>query len=135
MDLILTFTISYELFIFSLFATVPQWGLKLFFSIRYQENWNKSEFKINVNETSLNTSGSYEKLFYVVLRIQIRDPVPFWPLELGYGMGKYQNPDQDTGLTTRIIFPRAAGIRDGKTSDPVSGINIPDTQHCLIISK
>ncbi len=118
-----------------LFSNFLQQYLSEDFSIRYQENWNKSEFRINVNETSLNTSGSYEKLFYVVLRIQIRDPVPFWPLELGYGIGKYQNPDQDPGLTTRIIFPRAAGIRDGKTSDPVSGINIPDPQHCLIISN
>ncbi len=38
------------------------------------------------------------------LRIRIRDPVPFWPLDPGSGMGKNQ--------------------------DPGSGINIPDPQHC-----
>ncbi len=32
-------------------------------------------------------------------------------------------------MQIRILGPR---IRDGKNSDPGSGINIPDPQHCLI---
>ncbi len=93
--------------------------------------------------------------FFSVLRIRIRDPVPFWPLEPGSGMGKKLGSGsgiRDLGWTTRIIFPRAykpflwvkileffdadpgsgmgtIRIRDGKKSDPGSGINIPDPQH------
>ncbi len=70
------------------------------------------------------------------LRIRIRDPVPFWPLDPGWV--KVQDPDP--GWTTRIIFPRELKkhffgikileffdadpwckkiwIRDGKNSDP-----------------
>ncbi len=63
-----------------------------------------------------------------VLRIRIRDPVPFWPLDPGSGAIltpgsgirclfdpwirdpgwlKSQDPDRDPGWTTRFIFPRA----------------------------
>ncbi len=38
-----------------------------------------------------------------VLRIRIRDPVPFWPLDPGSGRGKKSG----SGWTTRIIFPKA----------------------------
>jgi hypothetical protein len=31
--------------------------------------------------------------------------------------------------------PQPCGIRDGKKSDPGSGINIPDPQHCLPLAK
>ncbi len=39
----------------------------------------------------------------VVLRIRIQDPVPFWPLDLGW----VKNQDPEPGWTTRIIFTRA----------------------------
>jgi hypothetical protein len=50
-------------------------------------------------------------------------------------VGIYQDPDP--GRTTHIIFPDGdpglkkfgSEIRDGKNSDPRSGINIPDPQH------
>ncbi len=74
-----------------------------------------------------------------------RDPVPFWPLDLGFGIqdrdpGKVKSQDSDPGWKTRIIFLRAekpffwvkilkffdadqgSNIRDGKKSDPGSGI-------------
>jgi hypothetical protein len=72
--------------------------------------------------------------------------------------GWVKSQDPDPGWTNRIIFPRAwkpvfwvkiltffdaylgsgmkkfgSGIRDGKKSDPGSGINIPDPQHCVCI--
>jgi hypothetical protein len=28
-----------------------------------------------------------------------------------------------------------SGIQDGKNSDPGSGLNIPDPQHCTLVSK
>jgi hypothetical protein len=45
-------------------------------------------------------------LYCTVLRIQIRylfgtwirDPVPFWPLDPGSGMGKNQESDQGSGM-------------------------------------
>jgi hypothetical protein len=40
-----------------------------------------------------------------VLRIRIRDPVPFGPLDPGSGMGE-KIRDPDPGCTTRLIFPR-----------------------------
>ncbi len=45
-----------------------------------------------------------------VLRIRIRDPVPFWPLDPGSGMGKkikIRIREPDPGWTFWIIFPRA----------------------------
>ncbi len=93
-----------------------------------------------------------------VLRIRIRDPVPFWLLDLGSGMCRksasgsgMSNPDHIfQSLETiflvflglkylnslmRIRDPESGmetvRIRDGKKSDPGSGINIPDPQHCL----
>jgi hypothetical protein len=79
--------------------------------------------------------------------VLIRDPVPFWPRDPDPGLVKSQDPDPR--WTTRIIFRRASKpffwvknlnslmrIRDGKNSDPGwkkfgSGINIPDSQHCM----
>jgi hypothetical protein len=37
-----------------------------------------------------------------VLRIRIRDPVPFRPLDLGSGIGKKQDPDPGSGSGTNI---------------------------------
>ncbi len=39
------------------------------------------------------------QIYYVVLRIRIRDPVPFWPIDTGSGMG-----DPDPGWTSRFII-------------------------------
>jgi hypothetical protein len=77
-----------------------------------------------------------------VLRIRIRDAVPFWPLDAGSGMGKKSRsgsgmniPDhvaESAETLFRVEFfdadpdPRTfwALIRVGKNSDPGSGINI-----------
>jgi hypothetical protein len=56
-----------------------------------------------------------------VLRIRIWDLVPFLPLDPGSGMGK------KSGSGIRVGKIR---IREGKKSDPGSGINISDPQHC-----
>jgi hypothetical protein len=82
--------------------------------------------------------------------LRIRDPVPFLPLDPGSGMGKksgsgsgINNPDNisesvKTGFCVKIFkFFDAdrgrkkfvSGARDGKNSDPGSGINLPDLQH------
>ncbi len=86
------------------------------------------------------------------------DPVPFWRLDPGSGMGK-KNQDPDPGwsyfrslktifwnkiikfcdaMWIRIRDPEifltldpGSGIRDGKNSDLVFGINIPDPQHWI----
>ncbi len=85
-----------------------------------------------------------------VLRIRIRDPVPFWPLDPDPGWVESQHPDP--GWTTRIIFSKAlkpffwvkihkffdadpgSGMETARIRDPGwkkvgSGINIPDPQH------
>jgi hypothetical protein len=93
---------------------------------------------------------------FAVLRIRIRDPVPFLPLDPGSGMGR----ESASGSGIRDEQPRSyclelrnyffgffgvkilkffdadpgSGmetvlIRDGKKSDPGSWINIPDPQH------
>ncbi len=84
-----------------------------------------------------------------VLRIRIRDWVPFWPLDPGSGMGESQHPDP--GWTTRIIFFRALEtivllfcglkylnslmrIRDPGWKKVGSGINIPDPPHWRVLS-
>jgi hypothetical protein len=38
------------------------------------------------------------------------------------------DPDPGSGA---FLTP-GSGIRDGKKSDPGSGINIPDSQHCFV---
>jgi hypothetical protein len=49
------------------------------------------------------------------------------------------DPDPGTGIFLTLIFftldPESfwLWIRDGKYSDPVSGINIPDPQHCILL--
>ncbi len=39
---------------------------------------------------------------HAVLRIRIRDPVPFWPRDPGSGMGKKQDPDPGSGSGMNI---------------------------------
>jgi hypothetical protein len=89
-----------------------------------------------------------------VVQIRIRDQVPFRPLDLGSGMGKklgsgsgMNNPDHiseslETIFWVKILkfFDADPGsgmekirIRDGRNSDPGSGINIPDPQHCMTL--
>jgi hypothetical protein len=88
-----------------------------------------------------------------VLRIQIRDPVPFWPLDPGSGMGKKQDPDPESGMnipdhiseSLETIFwfkvlqffdadpDLGSGIfltLDTRWEKFGSGINISDPQHC-----
>ncbi len=96
-----------------------------------------------------------------VLRIRIRDPVPFWPRD-PEGV-ESQHPDPGSGMnnpdhifqsleTIFLVFLRLkflislmwirdpgwrqfrSGIRDEKKSFPGSGINIPDPQHWLCSS-
>jgi hypothetical protein len=45
--------------------------------------------------------------------------------------------DEDPGSEIRDPGWRqfGSGIRDGKKSDPGSGINIPDPQHCLQVKR
>ncbi len=56
------------------------------------------------------------RLWWCRLVLLIRDPVPFWPLDPGFGMGKkIKIRILDPGWTSRIIFPRAwkqSGIRN-----------------------
>ncbi len=95
-----------------------------------------------------------------VLRIRIRDWVPFWHLDPGSGMGESQHQDLGSGMNNPSYFlelrnhffaflgvkilkffdedpgsgMETVRIRDGKKSDPGSGINIPDPQHCKILN-
>ncbi len=94
----------------------------------------------------------------------IRDPVPFWPLDPGSGMGrksasgsgirdeqpgsyflelrnpfflvflglKYLNYLMRIGIRDPGWRQFGSGIRNGKKSDPGSGINVPDPQHCTL---
>ncbi len=93
-----------------------------------------------------------------MLRIRIRDWVPFWPLDPGSGMGESQHPGSGINnpdhffLSLETIFllflglkhwnslmrirdpgwrQFGSGIRDGKKSDSGYGINIPDPPHWL----
>jgi hypothetical protein len=56
------------------------------------------------------------RLWWCRLVLLIRDPVPFWPLDPGFGMGKkIKIRILDPGWTSRTIFPRAwkqSGIRN-----------------------
>ncbi len=93
-----------------------------------------------------------------MLRIRIRDPVAFEPLDPGWvknqdpgsGSGSGTNIPDHISENSEIIFwvkiltflyadvdpdPGIffdAGIRDGKNSDSGSGENIPDPQHCIL---
>jgi hypothetical protein len=58
------------------------------------------------------------------------DLVPFLTLDPGSGIGR----NQLFGVKILKFFDADPGwrqFRDGKKSDPGSGINIPDPQHCL----
>ncbi len=107
--------------------------------------------KIDISRTAGHTPN--EKRRKAVLRIRIRDPVPFWPLDPGSGMGKQSESgsgirDEQPGsyfLELRNHFLGIKylnslmrmdtirfGIRDGKKSVSGSGINIPDLLHWRI---
>ncbi len=74
------------------------------------------------------------------LRIRIRDPVPFWPVDLGYDMGK--KCGSGSGIRIRDLDPGSGSgiwIRDPDPewttwSDPGSGANIPDPQNWLSVT-
>jgi hypothetical protein len=84
-----------------------------------------------------------QKLYNVadlaVLRIRIRDPAPFLPLDMGSGMGKksgsgsgsWMNNQDHISESLETIFWGLSNffmwILDGKKFG--SGINIPDPQH------
>jgi hypothetical protein len=52
-------------------------------------------------------SEMLNSLFTVSMAVlRIRDPVPFGPLDLGFGTW-VKKQDLDPGGTTRILFPRA----------------------------
>ncbi len=96
-------------------------------------------------------SSSLHKLYsYPVLRI--RDPAFFWSLDPGWKTDPYPGPG--SGMNIQPIFPKALKIfkcfdadldpgsgivltwirdPDWKNSDPGSGINIPDAQHCIYL--
>jgi hypothetical protein len=67
--------------------------------------------------------------------LRIRDPVPFLPLDPGSGAFFTPGSGIRDGYKKRMRFrdPRMEKIRirDGKHSDPGSGINIPDPQHSV----
>ncbi len=73
-----------------------------------------------------------------VLRIRIRDPMPVWPLDPGwvkkFGSYFWVLRNHCFGLKYLHLWG-GSGIPDGKNSDPGSGINIPDPQHCLPDSR
>ncbi len=83
-----------------------------------------------------------------VLRIRIRDPVPFWPLDPGSGMGRKSASgsgirDEQPGsyfleLRNHFLiffglkyFNSLMRIRDPGWKKVGFGINIPDPQHCV----
>ncbi len=94
-----------------------------------------------------------------VLRIRIPDPVPFWPLDPGSGIGKKSGSgiriqDEQPGSYFRELRKQFFGLKylnssmrirkpeaypgsfwswfqDGKNLDPGSGVNIPDPHPCL----
>ncbi len=74
-------------------------------------------------------------IFKAVLRIRIRDPVPFWPLDPGWV--KNQDPGY---IWVKIlkVFDADAGrkkirIRDGKNSDPRETSRIRNTASKIFI--
>jgi hypothetical protein len=89
-------------------------------------------------------------MFYTVLRIRIRDPVPFRPLDPESGMGKNQDLDRDEHFGSYFrelrnnfwvkihkFFDADADSGSGNLFDPVSGMENfgsgirADPQHCL----
>ncbi len=71
-------------------------------------------------------------LTFVMLRIPDRDPKLFWPLDLGFGMGKksgsgsgMNNPDHVSESLVTIFWVK---ILKFFVADPGSRINIPDPQ-------
>ncbi len=95
------------------------------------------------------SKGQLSSVFDAVLRIRIRDPVPFWPICPGSGMGR--KPVSGSGIRDEqpgsyflefrnhffgLQYSNSLlRIRDEKNSDPgfgteKFGIHIPDPQHC-----
>ncbi len=68
-----------------------------------------------------------------MLRIRIRDPVPFWPLGPGSGMSK-KIKIWDLGWTFRIIFPRAVTVLSTDTRRKENWICSKSINiiHCLL---
>jgi hypothetical protein len=73
----------------------------------------------------------------------MRDPVPFWPLHPGSGMGKksgsgsgMNNPDHNSKSLEKNFGLKYSNslmrIRDGKNSDP--GWKKSDPQHWILLS-
>ncbi len=106
---------------------------------RISGSWNKDQH--------LHLFSWYRYPSAVLRSLRIRDPVPFWLLDPGSGMGKKPGipiRDEQPGSYSECLETIFLGkntlnlwsrIRDGKNSDPGwktfgSGINIPDTQHC-----
>ncbi len=88
---------------------VPVWRrycrMTMWRQLQVPEGFLRLSWDLN---TQVNAKTNGKK---TVLRIRIRNPVPFWPLESGSGMGKIQNPD--TGRTSRIIFKDQGSLLSG----------------------
>jgi hypothetical protein len=102
------------------------------------------------HSTSDNIKGMFNAPLHPVLRIRIRDSVPFSPLNPGSGMGKKSGSGMNiTGHGLETIFRVNLKILKFFYADPDpgsgvfltldpgwkkfgSGINIPDPQQCLL---
>jgi hypothetical protein len=106
-------------------------------------------FSVSGNQLLKITEETYSLSWQAVLRI--RDPVPFWPLDPGSGMGK--KPRSGSGMFVVLraykqsfrlkipkylmririqnLFDPVSGIRDGKKSDPDSGYKHPGSATLL----
>ncbi len=124
----------------------------------YRSGIRSLPFKLKNPLNSQNILSYIRKRFkYFLTVLRIRGPVPFWPLDLGFGMGKksrsvFMMQDPDPGWTSRIIFTRAwkqffelkilkffaadpESFRSGiENSDPGSGLNFPDPQNCFLVN-
>ncbi len=110
----------------------------IFFTVSYRMDtpW----FALSQKQLCLKTAVTSNYLrFLASLRIRIRDPVPFWPLDSGSGSGM-KNPDIISESLKTILWVKILNslmrIRDpwwkklGSGMEKFgSGINIPDTQH------
>jgi hypothetical protein len=73
----------------------------------------EEEKKVNIEKSRYDSKDPPLSRFTqlsAVLRIRIRDPVPFRPLDPGSGVGKkikIRIRETDLKWTSRIIFPRA----------------------------
>ncbi len=131
-------------------GTVPGYLLNnIFFSMTTKKAWKDTDLSGSVINQPCESGTLY---CFPVLRIRIRDQVPFWPLDPGARMGKKSR--SGSGMFTpghisesletifwvkilkflmRIRTPRSEIFLtldpEWKNSDTWSGINIPDPQH------